>query len=70
MNGIEWALFIIIFIIGFVLGLGTAWDKANKRWPYELRERVPDTMIVGDVDYAFSPTGGYVHVIYKPKEGK
>ena len=54
----------IVVLVGAPKGRPCRTHGAGVRWPVD----VPGTMTVGDVDYAFSPTGGYVHVTYKPKE--
>lgn len=54
----------VLVFAGVQKGKSCQTRSAGMQWPVD----VTDTMTVGDIDYAFSPTGGYVHVTYKPKE--
>ena len=62
--GLGLALVVTLSFAGVLKGRSCRTHSVGMRWPVD----VPDTMTVGDVDYAFSPTGGYIHVTYKPKE--
>ena len=74
MNWYDWPVAVIIGLclglVGVLVFAGVQGGRSSRprgvdvRWPVD----IPGTMTVGDIDYAFSPTGGYVHITYKPKE--
>lgn len=74
MSWSDWMLFFVIGLIVSLFGV-LLFPVAREVESFDVRSTglrqnvaVPDTMTVCSVDYVFSPTGGYVHVTYKPKE--
>ncbi len=62
--GLLMGVVCVLVFAGVQKGRSCQTHSAGLQWPVD----APDTMTMGDVSYAFSPTGGDVHITYKPKE--